>query len=513
VSETPLAGESASGVETAEITRFKALQNHFKKSFERIFGDPGAERTAVIVPSLTFDRDVLAKITGAHHYEERMLCLLLLLGLPRTRVIYVTSTPVAPPIIDYYLHLLSGIPAEHARKRLVLLSCYDSSNQPLTAKILARPRLIQRIREAIPSPASAHLTFFTVTPLEQQLALKLDLPFYGSDPCLAHWGSKSGSRKIFKEAQILIPHGFEDLRDARDMAEALADLKHGKPQIRRALVKLNEGVSGEGNAIFDYAQAPEGSRLKAWVLEGLSRLAFEAPGMTCETYLEKFQAMGGIVEEFLEGATKHSPSVQFRVDPLGHLEAISTHDQVLGGGNAQIFLGCRFPADGAYRLAIQEQGFRAARVLAEKGVLGHFGIDFISVKEADGWSHYAIEINLRKGGTTHPFLMLQFLTGGHYDPESGLFLTPSGRPCFYDASDNLQADRYRGLTPPDFIDIAVTQGLHFNAAKQEGVVFHLLGALSEYGKVGILSIGATAEKARALYWKSVEILDRESSRH
>jgi hypothetical protein len=217
------------------------------------------------------------------------------------------------------------------------------------------------------------------------------------------------------------------------------------------------------------------------------------------------------VEAFVEGVTKRSPSVQFQVDPLGHLEAVSTHDQVLGGGNAQIFLGCRFPAHASYRLAIQEQGFRAGRVLAEKGVIGRFGIDFISVKEGDGWRHYAIEINLRKGGTTHPFLMLQFLTGGHYDPGSGLFLTPSGRPCFYDASDNLQADSYRGLTPPDFIDIAVTQGLHFNTANQEGVVFHLLGALSEFGKVGILSIGATAEKARALYQRSVEILDRESA--
>jgi PGM1 C-terminal domain len=513
VSETLEAGEGAGGAEAAKTTRSRVLQERFKTNFARISGDPGAEHTVIVVPSLTFDEDVLAKIAGVHHYEERMLCLLLLLGLPRTRVIYVTSNPVAAPIIDYYLHLLTGIPARHARKRLVLLSCYDGSNLPLTAKILARPRLIQRIREAIPSPASAHVTFFTVTPIERQLALELDLPFYGCDPGLSHWGSKSGSRKIFKEAQIPAPNGFEDLRDGRDVAGALAGLKRKKPQMRRALVKLNEGVSGEGNAIFDYAQAPEGGGLEAWVLERLPHLAFETEGKSGEAYLEKFQAMGGIVEEFIEGETKRSPSAQFRVDPLGHLEAISTHDQILGGGNAQIFLGCHFPADAAYRLAIQEQGFRAGLVLAEKGVLGRFAIDFISVKEGDGWRHYAIEINLRKGGTTHPFLMLQFLTGGHYDPATGLFLTPSGRPCFYDASDNLQADRYRGLTPPDFIDIAVAQGLHFNAANQEGVVFHLLGALSEFGKLGILSIGGTAKKARALYRRSVEILDRESSPH
>ena len=493
-----------------ELARSQALQKRFRDSFSAIFGNPAAPRTVVIVPSITFDREVMSRIAGVHHYEERMLCLLLLLRFPRTRVIYVTSEPIAEPIVDYYLHLLQGIPGQHARKRLLLLSCYDRSDLPLTAKILARPRLIQQIKEAIPDPDSAHITFFTVTPLEKKLALKLDLPVYGTDPDLAFWGSKSGSRKIFKEAGIGLPAGFEDLQSADNIAEALADLKEQQPELKRAVVKLNEGFSGEGNALFDFRSAPQ-SGLKSWVAGRLPELAFEADGMTLDAYLEKIAAMGGIVEEFVEGKSKRSPSVQFRVDPTGNLEVISTHDQVLGGGNAQVFLGCRFPADAAYRLDIQELGFRAARVLASKGVLGRFAIDFISVPEEDGWRHYAIEINLRKGGTTHPFLMLQFLTEGSYDPKTGLFLTAAGKPCSYYSSDNLHEEHYRGLTPPDLIDIAATKGLHFNAATHEGVVFHLIGALSEFGKLGVLAIGDTDEKAYASYMRSVRILDQEST--
>ncbi len=493
-----------------ELARFQALQDRFRATSPEIFGDPNAPRTVVIVPSITFDREVMARITGVHHYEERLLCLLLLLRFPRTRVIYLTSTPIADAIIDYYLHLLPGVPAQHARKRLVLLSCYDRSDAPLTAKILARPRLIKRIRDAIPDPASAHITFFTVTPLEKKLALKLDLPIYGCDPSLAHWGSKSGSRKIFKEAGIEAPAGFEDLQNADDIAEALAQLKAAKPGISRAVVKLNEGFSGEGNALFHFKGASK-KGLKRWILDRLPDLGFEAQGMTLDAYLEKFRLMGGIVEEFVEGETKRSPSAQFRVDPSGNLEVISTHDQVLGGGNAQVFLGCRFPAEAAYRLDIQELGFRAGHVLASKGVLGRFGIDFISVPVGDGWRHYAIEINLRKGGTTHPFLMLQFLTAGRYDPQTGLFFSAAGKPCSYYSSDNLHQEHYRGLTPSDLIDIAATKGLHFNAATQEGVVFHLIGALSEFGKLGVLAIGDTDEKAYASYKRSVQILDHEST--
>ena len=42
-----------------------------------------------------------------------------------------------------------------------------------------------------------------------------------------------------------------------------------------------------------------------------------------------------------------------------------------------------------------------------------------TVREQNEWKAYAIEINLRKGGTTHPFLTLQFLTDGAYDADKG----------------------------------------------------------------------------------------------
>ena len=104
----------------------------------------------LVIPSLTLDSEVLMRISGVHHYEERMLCLLLLLRMPRSRVIYVSSTPIAESIIDYYLHLLPGVPPTHARQRLVLIACHDASNRPLTEKILERPRILARIRDAMP---------------------------------------------------------------------------------------------------------------------------------------------------------------------------------------------------------------------------------------------------------------------------------------------------------------------------------------------------------------------------
>ncbi len=494
-----------------EREAFRRLQADLPEMFETVFPDRLHPRTVLIVPSLTLDADVLSKIAGAHHYEERMLCLLLLLRLPRTRVIYVTSEHISEAIIDYFLHLLPGIPHQHARDRLTLLSCHDASSRPLTQKILDRPRLLGRIADTLGDRSLAHMVCFNVSPLERTLAVRLGIPIYGCDPDLLTLGSKSGGRALFRDAGVLIPDGFENLRDEHDMSEALADLRVRNPRLRKAVVKLNEGFSGEGNAVFSYADAPSGGGLKPWVRERMNELAFEATGMTWDLYREKVSEMGGIVEAFVDGDDKRSPSAQFRVDPSGELSAISTHDQVLGGNAGQVFLGCRFPADPAYRLDIQCEGMKAAHLLRDRGVLGRFGVDFISVREAGLWRHYAIEINLRKGGTTHPFIMLQFLTDGDYDPQTGTFTTPDGRERFYYASDNLESERYRGLTPADLIDIAVRHNIHFHGATQRGVVFHLIGALSEFGKLGTVCVGSSHEEAERFYRDTVAILDREGA--
>ncbi|HCR49726.1 MAG TPA: carboxylate-amine ligase, partial [Bacteroidetes bacterium] len=189
------------------------------------------------------------------------------------------------------------------------------------------------------------------------------------------------------------------------------------------------------------------------------------------------------------------PSVQCRINPLGEVEVVSTHDQVLDAATGQIFLGAKFPADPEYSREIAQNGLAIGKVLQSKNVMGRFAVDFISVKQGDHWKHFAIEINLRKGGTTHPYLMLQFLTDGRYNPHTGLYETLNGQNRFYFATDNLKFPHYKGITPPDLIDLAMCENLHYESTDQEGVVFHLIGALSEFGKLGVVSIGRTPERA------------------
>jgi hypothetical protein len=232
---------------------------------------------------------------------------------------------------------------------------------------------------------------------------------------------------------------------------------------------------------------------------------------TFDRYIAKLGERGGVVEELIAGEEFRSPSVQLRVTPLGKVELLSTHDQLLGGPSGQTYIGCRFPADPGYAPVITAEAAKIGERLAKEGVIGRFALDFVTVRQNGTWHPYAIELNLRKGGTTHPFLTLQFLTDGTYDPATAVFTAPSGREKHFVASDHVENAAYKGLTPDDLFEIAALHGLNFDHARQTGVVFHMLAALAEDGWFGMTAVADTPEEADKTYRHAIAVLDEEAA--
>jgi hypothetical protein len=462
---------------------------------------------------VTIDRVSERSGSMTQAYEERFLVLLLLLRQPRLRVIYVTSLPIAPAIVEYYLALLPGVIPSHARARLSLVPVNDASPRPLSQKLLQRPRLLRQIAGLIPDRSRSHLVPYNTTPMERDVALALGIPMYGADPRLFGLGTKSGCRRLFTEEGVRHPLGFEDLHTLDEVRDAVVRLRAARSTVSSVIVKLNEGVAGEGNAVVDISglPAPGSSAERDEVDQRLRSMNFEQPDTPLEAYLAKLAERGGIVEERISGVELRSPSVQLRVTPNGDVELLSTHDQMLGGPSGQRYLGCRFPADFQYARAISADATVIGKRLAREGVLGRFALDFVVVKdERDVWTPYAIELNLRKGGTTHPFLTLQFLTDGRYDPVTALFLTPAGRERHLVATDHLESPLLRGLSLDDLFDIVARHGLHFDQARQSGIVFHMISCLTEHGQVGLTAVGDSPAQAESLYRRAERTLLEEA---
>ena len=204
--------------------------------------------------SLSFPTAELRKIVGIGYYEERLLFLLLLLRRPRVKVVYLTSMPVEEAVVDYYLGFLPD-PAG-ARARLHMLAAGDPAPRSLTAKLLDRPELLDRVRELCEGPGGAFVQPFNVTPSEQELSERLGLPLYGPPAELASLGSKTGSRRVARLAGVPVLDGAEDLRSVEAVEEAALRLRgrparagrRGRHQAQRRLLRPGQRRGRPGRA-------------------------------------------------------------------------------------------------------------------------------------------------------------------------------------------------------------------------------------------------------------------------
>jgi hypothetical protein len=472
----------------------------------RTIGD--AERTVVVFASIPFQLPPrFVPLLPA--YEERFLCIMLvLLRQPRTHIVYVTSQPVFPRLVDYWFGLVPELDTPEARARLHLLSPVDARLEPLTRKILERPRFVERLRATIVNPQHSFVLPFITTDDEIELAGRLGVAVYGADPALARFGTKCGSRRVFAEEGVPHAEGVEGVGTVAEVVAAIRSIRAARPSVRGVVVKLDDSVSGLGNAVVDL----EGAATDAEVETRAREPRLEDLELTPEGFYAALAARGGVVEELIEGGEFRSPSVQLRVSPEGEIDVLSTHDQVLGGNHGQTYLGCRMPCDPEYEPAISADARVIASRLAREGVMGRFAVDFVAVRDAADapWRHFAVEINLRQGGTSHPLFTCAALTDGSYDLERGLFLSANGEPRYYVATDHLGSPAYASLTPDDLLDLAVSRSLAWDEDRQAGVVFHMVSALAAGGFVGLTAIGSSAADAQAFYNEVKRSLDEET---
>ncbi|HKE99593.1 MAG TPA: peptide ligase PGM1-related protein [Actinomycetes bacterium] len=443
-------------------------------------------RTIVVVPSLSFPAVELRKILGIQYYEERMLFVLLLLDDPDRHLVYLTSAPVEEAIVEYYLGFLPD--PQDARRRLHLISLGDVAARALSSKLLARPDVLEEVRDVVDELDDAVMIVFNVSRFEQVLAEELGIPVFGPHPGLVALGSKTGSRQVAMQAGVDVLEGAEDLW-------SLAEVERAVERLRRTaggavVVKLNNGFSGQGNAIVELDPGSPPGRA-GW------RTTFCAAEESWPSFAGKIAREGAVAEELVRGEGMTSPSVQMSISPAGDAQLLSTHDQVLGGPSDQVYLGCRFPARADYRLEIQQRAQAIGEVLVERGVVGAFGVDFFVVPTGSGRRVSMCEINLRVGGTTHPYWMARLAAGADYDAGTGE-LVAGGRPIAYTATDNLKSPRLVGVEPVEAIRAIADRGLAWRRGRSAGVMLHLLGALRGHGKMGMTCVASTPEEAERL---------------
>jgi hypothetical protein len=456
----------------------------------------GVEHVLIALPSYSLGESLLS------HYADRipalehryLVSLTLLKRIEGCHLVFVASRDPGPAVVDYYASLLGTEGRTLVRERFHVLEVPDLSGRSVAAKLLDRPDLVEDLHQLV-AGRPALIEPWNVTESEVAVSRRLGVPINGTSPRLWTLGFKSEGRRMFREAGVLVPAGVEDVRTVADVAHAVDTLRAARPQISGVVVKLDDSGAGDGNVVLDVEQP------------GLSARLVELP----DWYVRDLAA-GGIVEERVTGARFASPSAQIDVLPGGEVVVLATHEQVLGGSGGQVYLGCRFPADPAYAAILARHARAAGEVLAARGVVGRASIDFAVVQHRTGeWAVYALEVNLRKGGTTHPYAVLRNLVPGRYDADRACWFAEDGTTRAYSATDNLIDPAWTALSTTQAIEAVERAGLAFDPHRGTGVVLHMLAGLAIDGRLGLTAIGRDRDEAVALHAATAPALGRAAA--
>lgn len=480
--------------------RFAPIQAGLPDLWRRI-QNPRVPRFVIAVPSLSLDLDGLPLPGGLLHFEERMLYLFHLLGQPACRLWFYTSHLIPEEEIAYYLHFLRHVPFSHGRNRLRLQPLLDRQMKPLTAKLLERPAVLERLRRQIQRSPNAYLSVYRSTKLEMELACELGVPILGTDPRFEYLSTKARARELFVQLGLAVPPGKVNLHTMDDLAEALVAM-HAEGLIRidspKVVVKQNDGVSGLGNRtlglmpfwnllVSDIQADEKHARLG----QALRRHWGDVEG---RAFWPRFERLGGLVEQLVEG---ESVSVQLQISPLGEVSVSGVHQELLDAQGR--YRGAIFPAADPLASSTVERAAQVGEELARRGVTGRVDVDFlVGANEV-----YALDINFRKSNSTTSLRTLNLLAGGGYDRQANRYRDAAGQERVVYSSDWLEV---RSSLPHDVIDVATEEGLNYSTATHTGVVFHMLGGVSATGRLGVTCVGHDLDEARRFYEESAAAL-------
>jgi hypothetical protein len=467
---------------------------------------PGSveEHVLVLLPSYSVGESLLS------HYADRipalehryLLAMFALLEVRACRMVFVSSAAPDPDVVDHYLGLVPEARRRSVRDRWTVLTVPDPSARSVAAKLLDRPDLLDELRGQV-AGRPAFIEPWNVTADEVEVAHRLGGVINGTPPHLRHLGHKSEGRRVFARAGVAVPVGCEDVRTVDDVLTAIETIRAARPGLTGVVLKHDDSGAGDGNVVVDLSgDAPLGrEELRARI------------GALPPWYLTDLRS-GGVVEELVTGVRFASPSVQIDLDPERGVRVLATHEQILGGAGGQVYTGCRLPADGAYAAEIAAHARAVGLELAREGCVGRAGVDFAAAQDRAGrWSVAALEINLRKGGTTHPYAALRNLVPGRYEPDRAAWVARDGTERVYLCTDNVVDDAWVGVPPLAVIDAITRAGARFDHDSGIGVVPHMLSSLAIDGRFGLTAIGRDRTHATELYERTVAAVGDAAPRH
>ena len=347
-----------------EIAEFQRLKPRLAEVWDALIMREEEPHTSVVVPSLTLDQSELRKIAGRE--------------LLRGAAAVPPHPPAQPAGADGVRHLAAR-PPDHPRVLPAVPGRDPGEPRALAAHAALRGRRLAALADREdPRAAAPHREDPRRDPRTRRSALpdglQLDAARAQARRPARHPAERLRPAARPPRHEVGQPQGLPrggggpaaGLRGpahaARGRGGARRRCARSGPASARAVVKLNDSFSGEGNALFRY---PESQLARTPSSEALRQVEFSVRGGDARGLLR--QVLAAWAASSRSSSRRRRSTRRARScgsAPRGDVLPISTHDQILGGPSGQVFLGCRFPARDDYRMRIQEAGQRIGAALA-----------------------------------------------------------------------------------------------------------------------------------------------------
>ncbi|KAJ1459534.1 hypothetical protein M885DRAFT_510651 [Pelagophyceae sp. CCMP2097] len=503
--------------------RWQALMDQFRSDAPRkmVRGQP---RVEVHLPSVGHAEH--ARLNAGNFALEQALQITRLCRADvDVHVVYVSPLALDDEVLAYYDRLLA---LDGTARRFTLVVPENARRFPAHATLAAvawySPACLRRLRSLVKNRFAYVVPGGPCGAADKAVALHLGVPLLGADPsAAAAHGSRSGAKRLLRDADVNVPVGAHDIYDDGDFLIALAKLAAAHLDVGRWKFGVDADAGASGVAYLDVDEIEvvrdlrrERNRLQnadasradaAWHRPDVQVLArarllraFRAdlatravvcyPGRPAATDAQReWAGFAGLLRRYgavIEAEPRSiagRPAVHALIRPDGAFSVVAVHDVVTTARYERVATLC--PATSAPAAALVGATAALCRKLHEAGVCGHVTLHFAAFRAAPDKPLRLWATDLELG--------LNAFSAGH-----GLHAHVAGDAvAAYVLVPRLRHAGLAATTLPAFFKLCRVHGVAFDLSDRRGPVFVLVDALAA-GCVGALVQGRSRADALGL---------------